>query len=188
VPVTGFRGTYVCGSGEPSSLVEDSVILGMGTVEAPKASMTFQAPAAPCTGGVDVIVFADGQHVGSAGAWQRVVVQRSAAYAEVSGLLALAEGVPVKTWKLDDFEARIGKLREALRADAKMGGDERRGRSMVLETAVNGLPYAEKQAAAKTPAASRTLTVTTLIRWMNALDGALGKDRVEMSSALVGAQ
>jgi hypothetical protein len=32
------------------------------------------------------------------------------------------------------------------------------------------------------------LTVTTLIWWMNALDGALGKERMEMSSGLGRAQ
>jgi hypothetical protein len=32
VAVTGFRGTYDCGSaGKPTSVVEDFVILGMGT-------------------------------------------------------------------------------------------------------------------------------------------------------------
>jgi hypothetical protein len=188
VAVTGFRGTYDCGSaGKPSSVVEDSVILGMGTAETPKSSLAFQAPSGECTGGVDVIVFADRQHVGGADAWKRVVTQRSAAYAEVSGLLALAEGVPAKDWKLADFVGQMGKLRSALRASQNLGADERRGRLMVLETAMNGLPYEEKKSV-KTSAASRTLTVTALIRWMNALDGALGKDRVEMSSGLGRAQ
>jgi hypothetical protein len=189
VAVTGFRGTYDCGSaGKPSSVVEDSVILGMGTAETPKSSLAFQAPSGECTGGVEVIVFADGQHVGAVDAWKRVVTQRSAAYAEVSGLPALAEVVSAKDWKLADFVGQMGKLRSALRASQNMGTDERRGRLMVLETAMNGLPFEGKKSAAKTPAASRTLTVTTLIRWMNALDGALGEDRVEMPSGLGKAQ
>lgn len=189
VAVTGFRGTYDCGSaGKSSSVVEDSVILGMGTTVTPRSSLAYQAPSGECTGGVDVIVFADGQHVGGPDAWKRVVTQRSAAYAEVSGLLALAEGVPPKDWKLADFVGQMGKLWSALRASQNMEADERRGRLLVLETAMNGLPYEEKKSAVKTPAASRTLTVTTLIRWMNALDGALGKERVEMSSGLGRAQ
>ncbi len=189
VAVTGFRGTYDCGSTvKPSSVVEDSVILGMGTADPPKSSLAFQAPSGECAGGIDVIVFADGQHVGSADAWKRVVIQRSAAYAEVSGLLALAEGIPAKNWKLAALVAQIGKLRDALRTSPDMDADERRGRLMVLDTAINGLPYQEKKAAVKTPAASRTLTVTTLIRWMNALDAALGKDRMEMSTDLKSAQ
>jgi hypothetical protein len=189
VAVTGFRGTYDCGSaGKPSSVVEDSVILGMGTTQPPKSSLAFQVPSGGCTGGVDVIVFADGQHVGGTDAWKRVLTQRSAAHAEVSGLLALAEGVPPKDWKLADFVGQLGELRSGLRASQNMGADERRGRLMVLETAMNGLPYEEKKSAAKTPASSRMLTVTTLIRWMNALDGALGKERVDMSSGLGTAQ
>jgi hypothetical protein len=189
IAVTGFRGTYDCGSaGKPSSVAEDSVILGMGTAEQPKSSLAFQEPSGECTGGIDVIVFADGQHVGGPDAWKRVVIQRSAAYAEVTGLLALAEGVPAKDWKLADLVGQIGKLWSALRASQNMGVDERRGRLMVLETAMNGLPQEEKKAAVKTPAASRTLTVTALIRWINALDGALGKDRVEMSSGLARVQ
>jgi hypothetical protein len=156
----------------------------MGTTEPPKSSLAFKAPSGECTGGIDVIVFADGQHVGGADAWKRVLIQRSAAYAEVSGLLALAEGVPAKDWKLADFVGQMGKLKSALRASQNMGADERRGRLMALDTAMNGLPYEEKKSAVKTSAASRTLTVTALIRWMNALDGALGKERVEMSSGL----
>jgi hypothetical protein len=103
-------------------------------------------------------------------------------------LPALAEVVSAKDWKLADFVGQMGKLRSALRASQNMGTDERRGRLMVLETAMNGLPFEGKKSAAKTPAASRTLTVTTLIRWMNALDGALGEDRVEMPSGLGKAQ
>jgi hypothetical protein len=189
VAVTGFRGTYDCGSaGKPSSVVEDPVILGMGTTEPPKSSLAFQAPSGECTGGIDVVVFADGQHVGGVDAWKRVVTQRSAAYAEVSGLLALAEGMSAKDWKLADFVGQMGKFRSALRASQNIGADERRGRLMVLETAMNGLPYVQKKSAVKTPAALRTLTVTTLIWWMNALDGALGKERMEMSSGLGRAQ
>jgi hypothetical protein len=177
VPITAFRAGYVCGdSHKVVQLAEDTVILGMGAPHEAKNSLTFALPPEmkECPGGVDVIAFADGQHVGDAAAWKRLVVQRSAADAEVSGLLSVAEGMSAKEWTMAGFLAQVEARQKAVEG-MKMGADERRGRSLALEVAREGFGLDAKRGAG-----SWTETVSRLIKWMTALEGALGAEKVGM--------
>jgi hypothetical protein len=163
VPITAFRATYVCAAHKVLQFAEDTVIVGMGTAQAPKSTLSFALPQQDCTGGVSVLVFADGQHVGDEGSWKQVLAQRRAAYEEVSGLLTVAEGMAAKEWTLAAFLAAVERREAALKADQAMSLDERRGRLLALEVARQGFGL-EKGTAV------RTAVITALIKW----DGALG--------------
>ncbi len=167
VPITAFRAGYTCSDPQKVvQLAEDTVILGMGAPHETKSSLTFALPPEmkDCPGGVDVIAFADGQHVGEAAAWKRLVAQRSAAHEEVSGLLSVAEGTPAKEWTMAGFLAQV-EARQKVVAGMKMGVDERRGRSLALEVAREGFGLDAKRGVV-----SRTETVSRLIKWMTSLE------------------
>jgi len=182
VAITGFRAAYDCGvPGKQASVVEDTVIMGMGGAEAPKSSLSFAVPevAKGCAGGVRVIAFADGQHVGIAPAWKQMVMERSAAYAEASGLLAVTEGMEAKNWSAATLAAKVAEMRKALGAAKGMEPDERRGRAMALDVMRQ---YLDTEA--KGPGSVvRTKTITRLIHWMNGMSDALGKEKIELPSA-----
>lgn len=183
VPITGFRAAYDCGApGKQASVVEDTVIMGMGAAAAAKSSLSFAVPELTkgCAGGVLAIAFADGQHVGGDPAWKQIVMQRSAAYAEASGLLALTEGMDAKSWSAAALEAKLAEMRKALAADRGMAGDERRGRMMALDVMRQ---YLDTEA--KGPGSMvRTKTITRLIHWMNGMSDALGKEKVDLPSTV----
>jgi hypothetical protein len=180
VPITAFRAGYVCSDPQKVvQLAEDTVILGMGMPHEAKSSLSFALPSEmkDCPGGVDVIAFADGQHVGDAAAWKRLVVQRSAADAEVSGLLSVAEGITAKEWVIAGFLAQVEARQKAL-AGMKMTVDERRGRSLALEVAREGFGLDAKRGGG-----SRTETVSRLIKWTTELDSSLGAEKVGMGAS-----